>query len=96
MKLTSVVEFLRMNRSQITDYGVASLAIFGSVARDEAGDHSDLDLLVNFVGKATFDRYMELKFFLEDSLGVKVDLVTESSLKEPYKSAILSEAIYVP
>jgi predicted nucleotidyltransferase len=88
--------YLQDNWAHIRQYGVQTLAIFGSVARDEANEYSDVDLLVTFVGKVTFDRYMDLKFYLEDNLGVKVDLVTENSLREPYKSAILSEAIYVP
>jgi len=96
MKTNYIKTYLQDNWAQICQYGVRTLAIFGSVARDEANDHSDVDLLVTFVGKVTFDRYMDLKFYLEDSLGVKVDLVTENSLKEPYKSSILSEAIYVP
>jgi predicted nucleotidyltransferase len=45
------------------------LALFGSVARDEATAESDVDLLVEFEGGATFDRYMDLKFFLEECLG---------------------------
>jgi predicted nucleotidyltransferase len=95
MKLANIIEFLQKTRFKIMNYGVNSLAVFGSVARDEANDVSDVDLLVTFAGKASFDQYMGLKFFLEDNLGVKVDLVTESSLREPYKSLILSEAIYV-
>ena len=48
-------------------FGVRDLAVFGSVARGDASDASDLDVLVDFVGSATFDGYMGLKLFLEDS-----------------------------
>lgn len=73
-------------------FGVRDLAVFGSVARGDASDGSDLDVLVDFVGSATFDGYMGLKLFLEDSLGVKVDLVTRTSLKPRLRARIEAEA----
>jgi len=73
-------------------FGVLELAVFGSVARGEASPTSDLDLLVDFVGSATFDGYMGLKLFLEDSLGVKVDLVTRAALKPRLRARIEAEA----
>jgi len=54
------------------DFGVRRIALFGSTARDEARDDSDLDLLVDFEVGPTFDSFMGLKFFLEDQLGQKV------------------------
>jgi predicted nucleotidyltransferase len=63
-------------------FGVQSLRIFGSVAREEASADSDVDLLVSFREKATFSSYMKLRIFLEDLLGAKVDLVTEPGLRE--------------
>jgi predicted nucleotidyltransferase len=73
-------------------FGVEQLAVFGSVARGEASPKSDLDLLVDFVGSATFDGYMGLKLFLEDNLGVKVDLVTRAALKPRLRARIEAEA----
>jgi predicted nucleotidyltransferase len=73
-------------------FGVRDLAVFGSVSRGEASDASDLDVLVDFFGKATFDGYMGLKLFLGDSLGVKVDLVTRASLKPRLRARIEAEA----
>lgn len=73
-------------------FGVRELAVFGSVARGEASEASDLDVLVDFVGPATFDGYMGLKLFLEDSLGVKVDLVTRAALKPRLRERIEAEA----
>ncbi|MBI2939097.1 MAG: metallopeptidase family protein, partial [Chloroflexi bacterium] len=55
-------------------FGVKSLALFGSVARDEAGPESDVDVLVEFDGPPTFDQYIGLKLYLEDLLGAHVDL----------------------
>jgi predicted nucleotidyltransferase len=50
-------------------FGVRELAVFGSVARGDANEASDVDLIVNFEGPSTFDGYMGLTLFLEDSLG---------------------------
>ena len=76
-------------------FGVKSLAVFGSVARGEAGPESDVDILVEFEGRATFDRYMGLKFFLEDLLGTRVDLVTRRALKPRMRPYVEREAVYV-
>ena len=76
-------------------FGVLRLRIFGSVARDEAGAQSDVDVLVSFDGPATFDRYFGLKFFLEDLLGAQVDLVSEKALRPELRSAVPGEAILV-
>jgi predicted nucleotidyltransferase len=75
-----------------TRFGVRELAVFGSVARGEASATSDLDLLVDFAGSTTFDGYMGLKVFLEDCLGVRVDLVTRAALKPRLRARIEAEA----
>ena len=76
-------------------FGVRELALFGSVARGEATATSDLDVLVDFDGPATFDRFMGLKIFLEDTFGRKVDLVTRPALKPRIRDHILAEARHV-
>jgi len=75
--------------------GVGELYLFGSVARDEAGEESDVDLLVEFAGPPSFDRFMDLKFFLEDALGIPVDLVTRRALKPILRSEIERDAVRV-
>lgn len=90
-----VLSRLRDRLDTIRSFGVQSLALFGSVARDEASETSDLDFLVEFEGTATFDRYMDLKFFLEDLFGKPVDLVTKRSLKPQISQVVLEEAIDV-
>jgi predicted nucleotidyltransferase len=57
------------------------LFLFGSAARDEMGEGSDVDVLVEFEGPATFRGYFDLKDYLETLLGRTVDLVTERGLK---------------
>jgi uncharacterized protein len=76
-------------------FGVKSLLLFGSVVRNEATQESDLDFVVNFDGTITFDRYMDLKIFLEDLFGKKIDLAIEDTLKPQIRAKILEEAIDV-
>lgn len=90
-----VLSTLKAYSKTIENLGIKSLALFGSVARNEATADSDLDFLVEFEGAATFDGYMDLKFFLEDLFNKKVDLVTRKSLKPQLTEKVLKEAIYV-
>lgn len=85
-KLESLTDRLRQ------EFHVAALHVFGSVARNESRPDSDVDLLVDFSDAPTFARFMDLKFLLEDELGVRVDLVTRDALRPPMKARILTEA----
>ncbi len=76
-------------------FAVKALAIFGSIARDDALDDSDVDVLVAFDRKASFDLFMDLKFYLEDLLGTRVDLVTDKALRPQVRRAIEQEIIHV-
>lgn len=71
------------------------MALFGSLARDEASRDSDVDLLVELNPPYTFDRYIQVKFFLEDLLQMPVDLVMRETLKPLIRSEVEKEAIYV-
>ncbi|CAC5344762.1 MULTISPECIES: nucleotidyltransferase family protein [Planktothrix] len=95
MKRDEVLSILAQHRMVLKDLGVKLLAIFGSVARDEARPDSDVDILVEFEGSVTFDRYMDVKFYLEDLLETRVDLVSQRSLKPLIRSTVEQEAIYV-
>jgi len=76
-------------------FGVKRIGIFGSFARGEEREDSDLDVLVVFEeGQKTFDNYMDLKFYLEDLFGREVDLVTERALKPQLKDIIMKEVVY--
>ncbi|MEO0071180.1 MAG: nucleotidyltransferase family protein [candidate division WOR-3 bacterium] len=90
-----IVQLLARHRDKIKSFGVKSLALFGSAARNQAVETSDLDFLVEFEHK-TFDNYMELKFFLEELFGVPVDLVLKDAVKPRLRNAILAEAVYAP
>ena len=86
---------LRAHRADLNRFGIKSLALFGSVARDEAGPESDLDLLLEFDGAATFDRYMGLKLYLEDLFGSRVDLVMRKALKARLLLSVERDAVRV-
>ncbi|MFS0647139.1 nucleotidyltransferase family protein [Siminovitchia sp. 179-K 8D1 HS] len=76
-------------------YGVKRIALFGSYARGEQKESSDIDVLVEFVEDAlTFDNYMDLKFILEDLFNKKVDLVILDDIKPALKPIILRSAKY--
>lgn len=96
MNKDEVLKYLSEHKELLKDLGVKSIALFGSVARGEEDTDSDLDILVEFHGKATFDKYMELKFFLEDRLNRNVDLVTEKGLRPHVRPKVEKDAIYVP
>ena len=77
-------------------YGIKDLAIFGSVARDEAGPESDVDIVVTFEAPATFRGFMGLQFDLEGVLGRKVDLVTHKAIRPLTRPSIERDLIPVP
>ena len=76
-------------------FSVKALAIFGSIVRDEAAHNSDIDVLVVFEGKGNFDLFMDLKFYLEELLGMQVDLVTDKALRPQIRRVIEQEMIHV-
>jgi uncharacterized protein len=76
-------------------FGLRSLALFGSRARDQSRPDSDVDLLVEFDGAATSARYFGLQFYLEDLLGGPVDLVTNQALRPELRPFVERDAIHV-
>ncbi|AEK73598.1 Nucleotidyltransferase, putative, poly(A) polymerase (PAP) related protein [Thermococcus sp. 4557] len=96
MELEQILSILHLHAQELRKFGVRHLWLFGSYVRGEAREDSDLDILVEFEpGRKTFDNYMELKFFLEDLLGVEVDLITVEALKPRVRKYIWSEAVSV-
>ncbi len=77
-------------------YGLKSLGIFGSLARGDDHEKSDLDILVTFEGQATFDRFMDLKLYLEDTFGRSVDLGTPDTLRPEMRAEVERDLIHVP
>jgi hypothetical protein len=95
MGRNEVIEKLAAHKDVLATLGVKSLSLFGSVARDEATAQSDVDILVDFGEPASFDLYMDLKFYLEELLATRVDLVTDRGLKPRARPFVQQDAIRV-
>jgi uncharacterized protein len=78
-----------------SQFGVRELALFGSAARDELREGSDVDVLVTFDAPAISSRYFGVQFAIEDALGMPVDLVTEKALRKELKPYIERDRIRV-
>jgi predicted nucleotidyltransferase len=75
--------------------GARDVRVFGSVARGEEGEESDIDFLVTLEPGRTLLDLARLEMRLESLLGRRVDVMTEHGLREPVRSAALREAIRV-
>lgn len=76
-------------------YNVKSLGIFGSIARNEANEESDIDIVVEFESPIGFLDFIRLEIFLTKILQRKVDLISKKAIKPILKESILKEVIYV-
>jgi predicted nucleotidyltransferase len=88
-----ILKILEENQNVIRGYGVRRLGLFGSCARGECNEVSDLDFVVEFE-KKSFDSYMDLKLLLEKLFDCQVDLVISDAIKPRLRSVILGEAIH--
>ncbi len=89
------MNLLRANLPAIRAFGVSQVALFGSVARDEADADSDVDVLVDFGSSPTFRSYMGLLRYLEELLGTKVDLADRKALRAEMRAGIEGEALSI-
>ena len=87
---------LAVHRSELRKLGVVSLAVFGSVARNESTQQSDIDLLVDFDRDVGLFYLFEIQHRLEEIIGVpKIDLIQKGALHPALREQILSEAVNV-
>ena len=90
-----IMKILNSNMDNIEKFRVSKVGLFGSFARDEQNDASDVDILVEFEdGHENFDNYMDLKFYLEELFERKVDVVIFNSIKPSLRSGIMRSVIY--
>lgn len=82
-------DFLRQN------YHVENLGVFGSVARGDNEEISDIDILVTFTKPTGIFKFISLEDYLSNLFGKKVDLVTKRALKPAIKDEVLQEVVYV-
>ena len=96
LSTSSVLAKIAESMRNINEYGVQKIGLFGSFVREEQTETSDIDIIVEFgKGQKTFDNYMDLKFYLEDLLGQKIDLVSIDAVKPELKASILGSVRYV-
>ena len=96
MKKETLLEILQANRAQIKSFGISLLGIFGSFARNEQTNTSDIDVIVEFEkGKKSYKKFIGLVNYLEDLLKRKVDVLTFQSISPILKEEIEKEVTYV-
>ena len=96
MKQDIVLQTLKQKNAEMeSKFGVKSLLLFGSVARDEATPASDVDLLVEFNRPVGYFGLFALQDYLEKLLGCSVDLGTPDSLKPYIRERVMEELIHV-
>jgi len=96
MTRDQALQTLRAHHEELqAEYSVQSIALFGSVARNEATPESDVDLLVEFSKPVGMFHFLRVKERLQEWLQHKVDLVTRASLKAQLRDRILREAVDV-
>ena len=97
MRRDEALAILKAHRDEVkTRFGVRSLYLFGSTARDEAAETSDVDILVEFAPEACaglFELY-DLKTHLEALLGRDVDVLTADGLRWWLREDVLKEAVH--
>ena len=96
MNRDEVLSLLRAHKATLTRrFGVTDLALFGSFARNQNVDHSDIDILVRFHGPATSKQYFGVQFYIEDLVDRPVDLVTDKALRAELRPTVEREAVHV-
>ncbi|ATZ61666.2 MAG: nucleotidyltransferase family protein [Methanosarcinales archaeon Met12] len=92
--LKEIKKILSTNRRELRDkYGVKELYIFGSLVTDEQTEGSDVDILVEFYDAPDLLKFIEIERYIEEIIGVKVDLVRKTVIRPEIKDAVLEEAI---
>jgi predicted nucleotidyltransferase len=94
MERETIIQLLKKQKRQLKKFGVRSISVFGSVARNKIRKQSDIDLLVEFDKQIGLFEFARLKMYLEEVLGRKVDLVTPEALRKELRETILREAIH--
>ena len=95
MMRDDILKMLQDHRADLERLNVKSLALFGSAARGEAKQGSDLDFLIEFSKPIGLFKFLDVKAYLEKLLGRKVDLVTPDALKKQLRQKILANTISV-
>ena len=93
-----ILDFLTRNKQYFRDrYGITKIGLFGSYARSEQSNDSDIDIIVEFESNTPnlYDVKREIKDFIKQNLNLDVDIAREKYIKLIYRDSILKETIYV-
>lgn len=91
---TEVLEVLCSLKAELRErYHVESIALFGSYAREEQGEGSDIDVLVEFGSGADLFDFIGLSQYLEEKLGTGVDVVPEAALRPEIRSQVTRDLL---
>lgn len=96
MTRDDALDLLRKHKPVLAErFGVTALGLFGSFARDQATDKSDIDILVWFDGPATSKTFFGVQFYIEDLIGRQVDLVTDDALRTELRPYVEQDLTHV-
>jgi predicted nucleotidyltransferase len=95
MRRAEALAILQAHRDELRQRHVTSLALFGSVARDEAGPKSDVDLLVEFDAPVGYFGLVQLERYLAELLDSQVDLGTFAMLRDQLRQPVEQDMIRV-
>ncbi len=94
--LDEVKQILSTHKKSLCEkYQITELGVFGSYARSEQTEASDIDILVDYQTAPTFVMLVELRDYLSDLFGLKVDIVTKNGLKARISDRVLAEVVYI-
>jgi uncharacterized protein len=94
--LEEIKQILRQSKPLLQEqYQITQLGIFGSYARGEQTQESDVDVLIDYDRAPTLFKLVELRDYLSSAIGLKVDIVTQNGLKPRIRERVLSEVVYV-
>jgi uncharacterized protein len=94
--LEEIKQLLKQSKSVLQEnYRVTELGIFGSYVRGEQNEASDVDVLIDYEKAPTLFKLVELRNYLNELTGMKVDVVTKKGLKPRIRERVLSEVVYL-
>jgi len=92
-----ILSTIKTHKSELEKLGIQNIGLFGSYARNEQSEKSDIDILIDFnPGKESFDNYMAIYDYLEELFkNKKVEIITRNGLSPYIGPRILNEVMYV-
>jgi predicted nucleotidyltransferase len=94
---TEIIQFLKSNKSLLKNkYHCSEIGLFGSFARNEQTEKSDIDILVEFEKDTQnlYDIELQLKIYLKQKFDREIDICSKKWIKPIFKSLVLSETVY--